>query len=57
MRSGSSDRVTINGQGGVATWQLVERLIPRRIKTIDPHLKRGGGGRVRAALSLVDKAF
>ena len=39
-RSGASDHVAINYQGGEAAWQRVERLIARGIKTVDPHLKR-----------------
>ena len=31
--------VMINGRGGEATWQPVERPIMRGIKTVDPHLK------------------
>ena len=41
-RSGSSDRVAINGQGGEATWQLVERPIARGFKAVDLHVSGGG---------------
>ena len=41
MRSGSSDRVSINGQGREATWQPVERLIMRGFKAVDLRLSEG----------------
>ena len=37
---GASNGVAVNGRGVEATWQPVERLIARGIKTVDPHLKR-----------------
>ena len=45
--SGSFDRGPINGQGGEATWQPVERSIARGYKAVDLHLSEGGTWRDR----------
>ena len=36
------DRVAINGQGGEATWQPVERSIAQGFKVVDLHLSEEG---------------
>ena len=43
-RSGASDHVAIKRSKREVTWQPAERLIMRRIMTVDGHLRRGRGG-------------
>ena len=45
--SGSFDRGPINGQGGEATWQPVERSIARGFKAVDLHLSEGVCGEIK----------
>ena len=45
--SGSFDRGPINGQGGEATWQPVERSIARGFQAVHLHLNEGGMWRDR----------
>ena len=44
-RSGSSNLVMINGEGGDATWQPQERQIARGFTTVALHLSEGRGVR------------
>ena len=55
VRSGASDRVAINGRCEEATWQPRERLIARRIRTVDLHLSGGGG--VRGEIGFIRLRF
>ena len=41
-RSGLSDHVAINDQGGESTRQPEERLVARGFTTVDLHLSEGG---------------
>ena len=41
-RSGSSDRIAINGQHEEATWPPMKRPIARGFSTIDLHITEGG---------------